>query len=152
MAKFKYRMQNILKLKQKMEEQAKMAYANQRRALTKEEEKERALEADKERYEDEGKKLRGSELNVKDILFNIQGMKTMDILIGEQKKAVKREEEKLEKRRMSLEKVMKERKAQEKLREHAFERFIQEENAAESKVIDELTSYNYGNKRKESEG
>ncbi|MCR4746718.1 MAG: flagellar export protein FliJ [Lachnospiraceae bacterium] len=151
MSKFKYRMQNILELKQKMEDQSKMAYANQRRALTKEEEKEEALKDEKQRYEEEGRRLRGNNLNVRDILANVQGVKTMDILIEKQHKNVIREEEKLEKRRKELEKVMKERKAQEKLRENAFRRFVQEENAAEGKVIDELTSYNYGNKRKESE-
>ena len=144
-------MQNILELKQKMEDQSKMAYANQRRALTEEEKKEEELKDEKQRYEEEGRRLRGNNLNVRDILANVQGVKTMDILIEKQHKNVEREEEKLEKRRKELEKVMKERKAQEKLRENAFRRFVQEENAAEGQVIDELTSYNYGNKRKESE-
>ncbi len=150
MAKFKYRMQNILKLKQKLEDQSKMAYANQRRALTLEEQKEEALKNEKTRYEEEGKRLRGSELNVRDILENIQGVKNMEVLIKDQHVRVEIEEKKLETRRQELEKVMKERKAQEKLREHAFRRFVQEENAAEGKVIDELTSYTYGNKRRES--
>ena len=151
MARFKYRMQNILKLKQKLEDQSKMAYANQRRKLTIEEEKEQKLKDEKNRYEEEGARLRSEKLNVREIMENIRGVKTMGILVEEQHKAVEREEEKLEKRRRELEKVMKERKAQEKLRERAFRRFIQEENAAEGKVIDELTSYTYGNKRKETE-
>jgi len=37
---------------------------------------------------------------------------------------------------------------QEKLREKAFETFIKEENARESKEVDELTSYTYGQKRR----
>ncbi len=150
MGKFKYRMQNILKLKEKLEDQSKMAYANQRRALTREEQIEEELKNEKNRYEEEGKRLRSSGLNVRDILENIQGVNTMDMLIADQHVRVKIEEDKLEKRRQELEKVMKERKAQEKLREHAYRRFQQEENAAESKIIDELTSYTYGNKRKES--
>ena len=34
------------------------------------------------------------------------------------------------------------------LREKAFEAFLQEENHAESKAIDELTSYTYGQKNR----
>ncbi len=41
------------------------------------------------------------------------------------------------------ERVMVERKTQEKLRERAFEEFKQEIAQAESKEIDELVSYNY---------
>ena len=43
-------------------------------------------------------------------------------------------------------KLKKERKMHETLREKAFEAFLQEENHAESKAIDELTSYTYGQK------
>ena len=43
--------------------------------------------------------------------------------------------------------AMKERKMHETLREKAFEAFLQEENHAESKAIDELTSYTYGQKK-----
>ena len=43
--------------------------------------------------------------------------------------------------------AMQERKTQETLREKAFDAFVREENRAESKVIDELTSYTYGQKQ-----
>ena len=39
--------------------------------------------------------------------------------------------------------AVKERKTYEKLRENAFEDFMQEMNAQESKEIDELVSYSY---------
>ena len=42
--------------------------------------------------------------------------------------------------------AMKEVKVQEKLREHAFEEFVEEQKAVESKEIDELVSYRYGQK------
>ena len=44
---------------------------------------------------------------------------------------------------------MQERKAQEKLKEKAFEAFLQDENAKESKEIDELVSFTYGRKQRE---
>ena len=37
-------------------------------------------------------------------------------------------------------------RSQEKLREKAFEQFVAEENSKESKEVDELTSYTYGQK------
>ena len=43
---------------------------------------------------------------------------------------------------------MQERKINEKLTENAFEVFIREENARESKEVDELVSYTYGQKRR----
>ena len=39
---------------------------------------------------------------------------------------------------------MQERKTHDKLKEKAFEQFVKDENARESKEIDELTSYSYG--------
>lgn len=45
-----------------------------------------------------------------------------------------------------MHKAMQERKTQEILKEKAFEAFLQEEKAAESKEIDELTSYTHGQK------
>ena len=48
---------------------------------------------------------------------------------------------------MQLEEVMKERKTYEKLREKSFEEFKAEVNHEESKEVDELTSYTYGQKK-----
>ncbi|MBR1893587.1 MAG: flagellar export protein FliJ [Lachnospiraceae bacterium] len=149
MGKFRYRMQNILDLKLKLEEQAKMEYAEQRKRLTEAEQKEQELRDQKDDYMDEAVRLRQDKLNILDIKGNVGALNTMDILIEKQVEVVRQEEEQLEERRARLENVMKERKAQEKLREKAFERYMHEENAAESKMIDELTSYTYGNRRKE---
>ena len=58
MAKFKYKMQNILDIKQKMEEQAKMRFAQEMIKLSEEEEKLQHIEDKKRRYEAEGLSLR----------------------------------------------------------------------------------------------
>ena len=52
----------------------------------------------------------------------------------------------LEKERQKLTEVMIERKSHEKLKENAFEQFLQDLNSAEGKEVDELTSYTYGQK------
>jgi len=43
-----------------------------------------------------------------------------------------------------LQEVVQERKTHEKLREYAFDEYVKELNAAESKEVDELVSYSYG--------
>ena len=57
MAKFKYRMQNVLDIKQKMEESAKMEFAEANLRVMKEEEKLSEILHRKRKYEAEGKML-----------------------------------------------------------------------------------------------
>ena len=71
----------------------------------------------------------------------------LDGYIAEQKQRVALAEKRLEKARMELTEVMMERKTHETLKEQAFQAFLQEENKAESKTVDELVSYTYGQKR-----
>ena len=57
MAKFIYRMQSILDIKQKLEEQAKNEFAKARLQLTLEEDKLQKLKERKDAYVEEGRKL-----------------------------------------------------------------------------------------------
>lgn len=148
MSKFVYRMQNILNLKYKLEDQAKMEFAAARRRLDEEEEKLRTLYGRKSSYEEEGRRLREDTLEVLDILDNRNAILQIEEFIELQKEEVEKAEAALEVERQKLQEIMQERKVQEKLREKAFETFIKEENARESKEVDELTSYTYGQKRR----
>ncbi|MBQ8956363.1 MAG: flagellar export protein FliJ [Lachnospiraceae bacterium] len=147
MAKFIYRMQNILNLDEKLEEQAKMEYAAQQLALNEAEEQEDALKRRRASYEEEARRLRGDSLNVRDMIANAQAIDIMGDLIVEQHKVVQQEETKLEVKRSALEEAMKDRKTQEKLKEKAFDDFKAELAMEESKQIDQLTSYTFGIKR-----
>lgn len=144
MSKFIYKMQSILNLKYKLEEQAKMEFAAARKRLTEEEEKLEALILRKGGYEEEGRKLRSAGLHVQKLKENRDAIARMDEFIVWQRASVAAAEKELEKERQKFTKVMQERKVQEKLREKAFEDFLREENARESKEVDELTSYTYG--------
>ncbi len=146
MARFKFRMQNILNLKEKLETQAEMRFAEQKKALNEAVRAKDILLKRKAELEEEAKRLRTDELVLLEIQNNDLSRRLCDEDIMRADERIKREEHVLELRRQELENVMKERKAQEKLREHAFQRFLQEEAAAESKAIDELTSYQYGKK------
>lgn len=148
MSKFMYRMQNILNLKYKLEEQAKADFAAARKRLDEELEKQERLYMRRAAYVEEGRRLREEHLNVRDILDNKNAILQMEDYIELQKLEVSKAEALLEEERLKLQKVMQERKVQEKLREKAFEVFIKEENARESKEVDELTSYTYGQRRR----
>lgn len=147
MAKFIYRMQSILDIKVKMEEQARMEFATARMRLDEEEEKLNNLIARKAEYEEEGRRLRQDALKVLEIQENRQAILSMDELILIQKDAVLRAERLLEEARMTLQTAMQESKTHEKLKERAFEDFIKDLYAQEAKEIDELTSYTYGQKK-----
>lgn len=146
MAKFRYRMQSILEIKKKLEEQAKNEFAAARAALNEEEDKLEQLKKRKEAYEDEGRALRENTLNIMDIIENKEALLRMDEFIADQRLNVKRAQDRMEEARLALQTAMQESKTQEKLREKAFEQFVKEENARESKEIDELVSYTYGRK------
>lgn len=149
MAKFVYRMQSILDIKNKMEEQARMNYAQARIQLTEEEEKRNELFRRKQFYEAENRESLTGSLKVRKIRDTKEAILRMDEFIARQEEEVRKAEQKLEERRIELTELMKERKTHEKLKEKAFEQFMAEENAKESKEIDELTSYTYGQKQKE---
>ena len=149
MAKFKYRMQSILNIKEKLEEQAKNEFAAARMRLDEEEEKLRALEERKLFYEDEGRRLRESELNILDLNENKIAIDRMKEFISIQQIEVNRASALLEQARINLTNAMQEAQIQNKLKEKAFEEFKKEINAQEAKEVDELTSYTYGNRLKE---
>lgn len=150
MAKFRYKMQSILNIKLKMETQAKQEFAMAKLALDDEEEKLEALYQRKRGYEEEAESLLTGGLHVQDIRENKAALMKMDEYIKEQKVRIQIAEAALERARLKLQEVMRERKTQETLRDKAYEEFMREENRKESKEIDELTSYTYGQKVSEA--
>lgn len=148
MAKFRYRMQSILNIKIQMETQAKMEFGQAQRRLLEEEERLELLYDRKEGYLEEGRSIRKDSLKVQSLRDNEYAIARMDEYIEIQTENVRTAEREVEKTRQKLQEVMQERKMQEKLREKAFHRFVQEENARESKEVDELTSYTYGSARR----
>ncbi|GFI45892.1 hypothetical protein IMSAGC019_01205 [Lachnospiraceae bacterium] len=146
MARFIYRMQSILDIKEKLEEQAKMEFAAARVKLDEEEEKLQILINRKAAYEEQGRELRKDSLMVLDILENRNAISRMDEYIAYQRGQVHIAEKGLEDARYKLQIARQESKTHEKLRERAFDEFVREENAREAKEIDELTSYTHGQK------
>lgn len=150
MAKFAYRMQSILNIKYQLETLAKQEFGRAQMQLLEEEERLQAYKDRKESYLQEGRRLRGDVLNVQQLKDNRNAMRIMDGMIEEQKGRVAKAEKVVEAARQKLQEEMQERKMHERLKEKAFEQFMKEENAAEGKAVDELTSYTYGQRRKSS--
>lgn len=148
MAKFAYRMQSILNIQYQLENQAKMELGRAQMRLMEEEETLQRLIDRKEAYLEEGRKMRSHALSVNDLRDNRNAMLIMDEMIEVQRGQVALAEEAVEAARLKLQEIMQERKMHEKLKEKAFEQFVQEENAAEGKAVDELTSYTYGQRGK----
>lgn len=148
MAKFIYRMQNILNIKYKLEDQAKNEFMLANRILQEEEEKKEKLLIRKASYQQEAKELLAKRLDVFRIRENKEAILRMEEYIREQDIVIQRVQEEVEEKAAALAALRQERKAQEKLKEKAFDSFIREENAKESKEIDELVSFTYGKKQK----
>ena len=148
MAKFQYRMQSILNIKLKMEEQAKMQFAQAQAKVNEEEAKLLNLRNRKSAYEQSLKELLLKKLDLLKIDELQNAVMRMDEYIVAQQQEVDKAYRLLEKERQKLTEVMIERKSHEKLKENAFEQFLQDLNSAEGKEVDELTSYTYGQKNK----
>ncbi len=146
MARFRYKMQNILSIKEKMETQAKQAFADAKRRLDHEIEELDALLARKREIERHAVEVLQGELDMHEIEDSQMARIVIDQKIAEQRQRVSRAEIALENTRAQLEEAVKERKTHEKLKEKQFDEFVREESRAESKTIDELTTYTYGQK------
>lgn len=127
-----------------------MELGQAQRKLLEEEERLQTLYDRKEYYLEEGRRLRMDSLKVLSLRDNEYAVARMEEYIEAQKENVKKAELQVEEARQKLQEIMTERKAQERLREKAFEQFMQEENAKEGKEVDELISYTYGQKRGKS--
>ena len=152
MAKFRYRMQNILNIKEKLEMQAKNEFAAANMELLEEQERLSVMLRENAALQEEGRKLRQKEsLSIRDIADNSLSVSLMKEKMKRQALAIHRAEQKVEEKRKTMTDLMQERKTQEVLRDKAFEVFQQEEKAEEGKQIDQLTSYTYGQKAKKEE-
>ena len=143
MAKFVYRMQNILDIKNKLEVQARNSYAAARMKLSQEEEKLDRMFEQKKAYEENYRQQVSGNINILQINICKNAIELCKNQIKKQLVEVKVASLNLEAAQKRLGEVMKERKIQEKLREKAYEEFLQELNDQEKKEIDELVSFRF---------
>lgn len=146
MACFRFSMQNILNMKEKLEDQAKNEYAQANARLLREQERLEIIVARREEAREKLKLVLYETLSVAEIRTRENAVEVLKFYAMQQQLAVKRCEKEVEVAREKLSEAMKERKIFEKLREKAFDEFVFEENRKEQKEVDELMSYKHGTK------
>ncbi len=151
MAKFIFPMENLLNIKEKLEDQAKAEYGIEVAILRQEEEKLEQLLRRKEMLQLQLREQMQSVLDIFRIRQLEDGVENLKYNINIQKMVILGQQKKVDRARKKLDEAMKERKTYEKLKENAFEEFKREVNAQEQKEIDELVSFRFGSKE-ESEG
>lgn len=150
MARFVYRMQSVLNIKQQTENQTKMEFAVAQAELNKQLDILQEYIDRKAAYLQEAEDLRNDEsLKLQDILDNQYATAQMDVMIKHQSMVVQKEEQKVERVRIKLTRNIQERKMQETLRDRAFAEFLEEQKQEEAKENDQRTSFTYGQRQKE---
>ncbi len=149
MAKFIFKMENILEVKRKLEDQAKSVYANALAVLDEEQQVLFRLEQQKEGYKERLTSMMVASLNIDQIRTLEDAIEVMKYKIREQMVRVQDAEIKAERARQALQAAVVERKTYEKLKEKAFEEFKLEINAQEKKEVDELVSYTFSKSTEE---
>lgn len=143
MARFNYKLQSVLDIKQKLESQERIAYGLAAAKVQEEQEKLQKLLIQKANYDKQARKLVEGEIDILEINTCRKAIETMKTRIRAQMLELHSAQKQLEIVRRRLNDVMIERKTYEKLREKKFEEFKQELSHEEMKEVDELVSYTY---------
>jgi len=143
MAKFVFKLEKHLSIKEKLEVQRKIEYGVAAAALEEERRKEVALETEKaDKIGELSKKVKEK---INPDLFGRYNdyIEVLRERIAEQHKNVLKAEAFAEEKRLVLVEAMREKKTLQKLKEKDYEVFKEEEKRLEQRNIDELVSYEY---------
>ena len=151
MAKFIFKMESILSVKEKLEEQAKAEYSIEIIKLRQEEEKLEELENRKNAYQTRLYEAVMDTLNISEIKILEDSVENIKYNIKLQLIVIANQQKNVDSAREKLDNAMKERKTYEKLKEKAFEEFKEQINAEEQKEINELVSFKFRTGSDESE-
>lgn len=143
MAKFVYKMQNILDIKYKLETQARTSYAEANNHLRQEELKLKEIYDDIDKYENEIRQKSVNVIDIEELKWCANAIRIKKLEAEKQKKAVDRAVREVELARVKLNEVMVDRKTHEKLKERAFDEFKQELIGSENKEVDEIVSFKF---------
>ena len=130
----------------KLESQAKIAYGIANQKYLDEQKKLQEIVLRRTSYEKILKESMMGTIDVRQVSHARADVNTMKTLMRRQMIEVHKAEMQLEDARKALNEVMMERKTHEKLKEKAFEQFMEELKAEESKEIDQLVSYTYNDR------
>lgn len=151
MAKFVYRMENILNLQRKLENEAKIQLALANNRLRAEEEKLEMIYEDIVRYENQIRELSCKKLSVLELRRLNDAIAVKKMEVENQKKNIAIAQRNVEAAMRKLNEAMVDRKTQESLKEKAFDEFKKDLEAAEMKEVDQIISYQYNGNSKEGD-
>ena len=150
MARFVYKMQSVLNIKQQTENQTKMEFAMAQAELNQQLDILEEYISRKAAYIKEAEELRNEDsLKLQEILDNQYATAQMDVMIKHQSMVVEQYQQRVEKVSVKLTRNIQERKMQETLRDRAFAEFVEEQKQEEAKENDQRTSFTYGQRQKE---
>lgn len=144
MAKFVFSMQNLLDIKEKLEEQEKNNYRMASLRLQEAEDELERLQARQYEAEERLRQEFVSVMDIRNVRRRENAVEVIRMYVRQQQVVVIQCQKELEIARERLNEAMKERKTFDKLRERAFDEFMLEENKKEQKEVDELVSYRFG--------
>ena len=131
--KFKFKLQKFLDMKRQEEEDQKKVFAEAMKRLQREQEKLQQLINLREYKKQEMKmKMLQGTLDAFEMRMYAEYIEALKLKIQEQREVVRKAEEILDKEREKLKQIMAERKAFEKLKERAYEKFLQEQELEET--------------------
>ncbi len=145
-AKFVYKMENVLKVKEQIENTRKQEFALAQGKLTAEENKLQELKTRLRIYEQELREATSNKIDVNQLRRLGESINISREQIKAQLVQVEVAKKNLELAQQRLADAVKERKIQDILKEKAFEEFKLEISAQEMKEIDEVVSFNYNNR------
>lgn len=151
MAAFIYPMENVLRIKERIEEQKRMelgqAMVAWQDTVKAKEAMEARLKADLDTfYGDQSGFVSATRLGQMSaqVAFVAAEVKVQEGLVAQALEVVERKRE-------ALKKALEEKKIQEKLKEKAYERWYEEERLKEQQTLDEIVGYRYAVKEEEHE-
>lgn len=151
MAVYKFKMQGILDIKDKMEIQAKQNFANANLKLLKEEEILAEINKRIEEYLEEGKRLRNGPIDTVELDKNKIALEVLKEERIKQEREVSLARNNVEVFRKKMMDARTETRTFEKLKEKDFNEFLSEEGKKESKEIDELNSFRFAEKSRKGD-
>ena len=146
MAKFVFRLQSYLGVKEQLEEQKKNEYGEALRRVEVEKQKKRKLEQELSENVDSFKSALESAkapIDPREIRRYNNRIELLKVWIIEQEERIKKAERFAEEKRLELVEAMKERKALETVKDRNYEEYLEEEKRAEQTVVDGIVSYQY---------
>lgn len=141
MARFKFRLQSVLTIKEKVEDLKKNEFGKAVSALAEAQRVKTEMEAMRDDCIDEFRRDIDEGIDPEAFRRYNLFIEKMKIAIKNQEQVVARAEAFVEQKRQELVEAMRDKKTLETLRDNDFEEFLIEEKKQEQKVVDEIVSY-----------